>query len=123
MHEVAAGFAFTRTAILLLAGCLAGELADAADMSLSCLLDDAVSHGQRTLKIGFNERAQYATVNGKTAVAGITGARIAFRMELSDGAPLDFVVDRVSGAITISSIKSGAASRVIYTGQCKTVDD
>ncbi len=79
-----------------------------------------MTHAQRALEIVFNERAQYVTVNGKTAVAGISEARITFRVELSAGAPLDFAVDRSTGAINIVSPNSSAKSRMAYTGQCKT---
>jgi hypothetical protein len=88
-------------------------------MNLSCLIEDSVSHARRTLQIVFNERAQYVTVNGKTAVAGISDARIIFRVELSAGAPLDVVVERASGSINISSPNAPAKTRLIYTGQCK----
>ena len=98
------------------------QSANAADMNLSCLIEEAVSHVRRTLVIVFNERAQYVTVNGKTAVAGISDARIAFRVELSAGAPLDVVIERASGYINISSPNAPAKTRVIYTGQCKAAD-
>jgi hypothetical protein len=106
----------------LAAGCCASLPANAADKKLVCLLEDSVSHAQRALEIVFNERAQYVTVNGKTAIAGISDARITFRVELSDGAPLDFSVDRSSGSISIVSPNSSAKSRMVYTGQCKTTD-
>ncbi|MEP6547484.1 MAG: hypothetical protein ABJD53_08455 [Gammaproteobacteria bacterium] len=87
-----------------------------------CLLEDSLSHAQRALEIVFNERAQYVTVNGKTAIADISDARITFRVELSAGAPLDFAVDRSSGAINIVSPNSSAKTRMVYTGECKTGD-
>jgi len=108
--------------MVLAAGCFGSLPANAADMKLVCLLDDSVTHSQRALEIVFNERAQYVTVNGKTAIAGISDARITFRVELSAGAPLDFAVDRSSGAINISSSNNSPKSRMIYTGQCKTVE-
>jgi hypothetical protein len=105
--------------IIVLAAFAGCRPANADDMNLSCLIEDAVSHAHRTLQIVFNERAQYVTVNGKTAVAGISDARIVFRVELSPGAPLDVVVERTSGSINISSPNAPAKTRVIYTGQCK----
>jgi hypothetical protein len=93
--------------------------AHAADTKLVCLLEDSVTHAQRELEVIFNERAQYVTVNGKTAIADISDARITFRVELSPGAPLDFAVDRASGAINIVSTNSAAKTKLIYTGQCK----
>ncbi len=120
------GFDFPRvwvgSPLVLAACCFASMPANAADMKLVCLLDDSVTHSQRALEIVFNERAQYVTVNGKTAIAGISDARITFRVELLAGAPLDFAVDRSSGAINITSSNSSAKNRMIYTGQCKTVD-
>jgi hypothetical protein len=93
--------------------------AHAADTKLVCLLEDSVTHAQRALEVVFNERAQYVTVNGKTAIADITDARITFRVELSAGAPLDFAFDRASGSINIVSTNSSAKTKLIYTGQCK----
>ena len=97
-------------------------LAHAADAKLVCLLEDSITHAQRALEVVFNERAQYVTVNGKTAIADISAARITFRVELSAGAPLDFAVDRASGTINIISTTSSAKTKLIYTGQCKTAD-
>jgi len=87
-----------------------------------CLLEDSVTHAQRTLEVVFNERAQYVTVNGKTAIADISNTSITFRVELSAGAPLDFAVDRATGAINILSTNSSAKTKLIYTGQCKATD-
>jgi len=109
--------------VALAACCFGAQAADAADKKLVCLLDDSVSHSQRTLEIVFNERAQYVTVNGKTAIAGISDTRITFRVELAAGAPLDFAVEpRSTGTINISSSNGAAKARTVYTGQCKTVD-
>ena len=96
--------------------------AHAADTKLVCLLEDSVTHAQRAMEVVFNERAQYVTVNGKTAIADISDTRITFRVELSAGAPLDFAVDRASGAINILSTNSSAKTKLIYTGQCKATD-
>lgn len=108
--------------IVVIAGVCGCLQAHAADLKLACLLEDSASHAQRALEIVFNERAQYVTVNGKTAIADISDARIAFRVELSDGAPLDIAVDRLSGLVNISSTSSSAKRRMIYTGQCKSVE-
>lgn len=110
------------TSIAWAAGCCASLPVSAADTKLVCLLEDSLSHAQRALEIVFNERAQYVTVNGKTAIADISDARITFRVELSAGAPLDFAVDRSSGAINIVSPNSSAKTRMVYTGECKTGD-
>ncbi len=96
--------------------------AHAADATLVCLLEDSVTHAQRSLEVVFNERAQYVTVNGKTAIADISDTSITFRVELAAGAPLDFAVDRASGAINIVSTNSSAKTKLIYTGQCKATD-
>ncbi|MEP6886127.1 MAG: hypothetical protein ABJC66_15380 [Gammaproteobacteria bacterium] len=108
--------------MVLAACCCMGASAKAADTTLACLLEDSVSHAQRALEISFNERAQYVTVNGKTAVADISDTRITFRVELSDRVPLDFALDRASGVINIVSTASSAKTRVIYSGQCKILD-
>jgi hypothetical protein len=96
--------------------------AHAADTKLVCLLEDSATHAQRTLEVVFNERAQYVTVNGKTAIADISNTSITFRVELAAGAPLDFAVDRASGIINIMSTNSSAKTKLIYTGQCKAGD-
>ncbi len=111
---------WVQTLVVLVTCYFGSQPANAADMKLVCLLEETVTHGQRALEIVFNERAQYVTVNGKTAIADISSARITFRVELSAGAPLDFAVDRSSGAISIVSPNSSAKSRMVYTGQCKT---
>jgi hypothetical protein len=108
--------------IITFAAFVGSRPAAAADVNLACLIEDTVSHAQRTLQIVFNERAQYVTVNGKTAVAGISDARIVFRVELSAGAPLDVVIERASGAINIASPNAPAKTRFIYTGRCKAGD-
>jgi hypothetical protein len=86
------------------------------------MLEDSGTHAQRTLEVVFNERAQYVTVNGKTAIADISNSSITFRVELAAGAPLDFAVDRASGAINITSTNSSAKTKLIYTGKCKSTD-
>lgn len=113
---------WVRSSMALAACCCVGPPANAADTSLACLLEDSASRAQRTVEIIFNERAQYVTVNGKTAVADISDARITFRVELSDGVPLDFDLDRASGVINIASTEGSGRARMIYSGQCKTVD-
>ncbi len=95
--------------------------AHAADAKLVCLLEDSVTHAQRPLEVVFNERAQYVTVNGKTAIADISNTSITFRVELSAGAPLDFAFDRASGTINIVSTNSSAKNKLIYTGQCRAI--
>ena len=111
-----------RPLIALLVCSLGSVSAHAADAKLVCMLDDSVTHAQRTLEVVFNERAQYVTVNGKTAIADISNTSITFRVELAAGAPLDFAVDRASGAINITSTNSSAKTKLIYTGQCKSTD-
>jgi hypothetical protein len=111
-----------RPMIALLLCSLGCVSAHAADAKLVCLLEDSVTHAQRTLEVVFNERAQYVTVNGKTAIADISNTSITFRVELAAGAPLDFAVDRASGAINITSTNSSAKTKLIYTGQCKATD-
>ena len=112
----------TRSLAALFACCFGCGLAQAADTKMVCLIEDSVTHAQRALEVVFNERAQYVTVNGKTAIADISDSRITFRVELSAGAPLDFAVDRASGTINIISTISSVKTKLIYTGQCKTAD-
>jgi hypothetical protein len=111
-----------RPMIALLLCSLGCGSAHAADAKLVCLLEDSVTRAQRTLEVVFNERAQYVTVNDKTAIADISNTSITFRVELAPGAPLDFAVDRASGAINITSTNSSAKTKLIYTGQCKATD-
>lgn len=112
----------TRSLITLFACGFGYGSAQAADTKLVCLLEDSATHVQRGLEVVFNERAQYVTVNGKTAVADISEAKITFRVELSAGAPLDFAVDRASGAINIVSAPSSGKTKLIYTGECKVTE-
>ena len=76
-----------------LMGCCCGiPSANAADVSFSCAIEDPVSHSHRTVDFTLNERAQYVTINGRTAIADISAKQITFRVDLSDGAPLDYLV-------------------------------
>jgi hypothetical protein len=111
-----------RLLIALFICCSGYGSAHAADMKLVCMLEDSATHAQRALEVLFNERAQYVTVNGKTAIADISSSRITFRVELAAGAPLDFAVDRGSGSINIISTNSSAKTKLIYTGQCRATD-
>lgn len=102
----------------LMGCCFGTQSANAADLNFSCAIEDPVSHSHRTVDFALNERAQYVSINGRTAIADISAKQIAFRVDLSDGAPLDYLVDRESGSIKISTHSVSGQPRVLYSGQC-----
>jgi hypothetical protein len=85
---------------------------------MSCSVEDTTpKHARRTFELSFDQSDQLVYISKTTATAAITPATITFRVDLGTGVPFNFVINRATGAISVSA-NAGA----LYNGQCKVVE-
>jgi hypothetical protein len=98
--------------------CLAASRANAADVVLSCVVEETgANHARRTLEIEFDQQNQIVTIGKTVSTAAITEAKITFRVDLGAGVPFSFAIDRTTGLIRVTG-SAGA----LYNGKCTITD-
>jgi hypothetical protein len=97
---------------------IAAPRAHADEVMLSCAVEESgPNHGRRLWELSFDQKNQLVYIAKTTSTAAITDGKITFRVDLGNGVPLSFAIDRATGLIHVT----GSAG-LLYSGQCKTVE-
>jgi hypothetical protein len=92
--------------------------ASAEDTVLSCTVEESgPNHARRMWELTFDQKNQLVYIANTMSTAAITDSKITFRVDLGNGVPLSFAIDRVTGSIRVS----GSAGS-LYSGQCKVAE-
>jgi hypothetical protein len=90
----------------------------ADEVVMSCAVEESgPNHARRMWELKFDQTNQLVYIANTTSTAAITNSKITFRVDLGNGVPLSFAIDRPTGTIRVT----GAAG-LLYSGQCKIVD-
>jgi hypothetical protein len=85
---------------------------------MSCAVEESgPNHAHRLWELRFDQKNQLVYIQNNMSIAAITDSKISFRVDLGNGVPLSFAIDRPTGFIRVS----GSAGS-LYSGQCKIVD-
>jgi hypothetical protein len=92
--------------------------ASADEVVLSCAVEESgPNHARRTWELTYDQKNQLVYIAKTMSTAAITDSKITFRVDLGNGIPLSFAIDRATGFIRVS----GSAGS-LYSGQCKVLD-
>jgi len=87
----------------------------AEEVVMSCAVEESgPNHARRLWELKFDQTNQLVYIANTVSTAAITDGKISFRVDLGNGVPLSFVIDRSSGSIRVSG-----SSGSLYSGQCK----
>ncbi len=96
----------------------AAPLLHAGEVVLSCAVEETgPNHARRMWELRFDQTNQLVYIAKTMSTAAITDSKITFRVDLGNGVPLSFAIDRSNGSIRVTG-----SSGPLYSGQCKTVD-
>jgi hypothetical protein len=105
-------------AAIVIAYFIAAPHARAEEIVLSCAVEESgPNHARRMWELSFDQKNQLVYIANTTSTAAITDSKITFRVDLGNGVPLSFAIDRSSGSIRVT----GSAGS-LYSGQCHVVD-
>jgi hypothetical protein len=105
-------------AAIVVAYFIAAPHASADEVVMSCTVEESgPNHARRMWELTFDQKNQLVYIAKTTSTAAITDGKITFRVDLGNGVPLSFAIDRASGSIRVS----GSAGS-LYSGQCKVID-
>jgi hypothetical protein len=97
---------------------IAAPLLHAEEVVLSCAVEESgPNHARRVWELTFDQKNQLVYIAKTMSTAAITGSKISFRVDLGNGVPLSFAIDRATGIIRVTG-----SSGLLYSGQCRTVD-
>jgi hypothetical protein len=97
---------------------IAAPHASAEEVVLSCAVEESgPNHARRLWELRFDQKNQLVYIAKTMSTAAITDSKITFRVDLGNGVPLSFAIDRSTGFIRVTG-----SSGSLYTGECKTVD-
>ena len=97
---------------------IAAPHAGAEDVVMSCAVEESgPNHARRLWELSFDQKNQLVYIAKTMSTAAITDDKISFRVDLGNGVPLSFAIDRATGSIRVM----GNAG-LLYSGQCKMVD-
>lgn len=103
---------------ILVASFIVPAQAIGAEIAMSCSVEDTTpKHARRTFDLSFDQSDQLVYISKTTATAAITPVTVTFRVDLGTGVPFNFVINRATGAISVS-----ANASALYNGQCKVVE-
>lgn len=96
---------------------IAAAQARAEDVVLSCAVEESgPNHAHRLWQLSFDQKNQLVYIAKTMSTAAITDSKITFRVDLGNGVPLSFAIDRATGSIHVT----GSAGS-LYSGQCQVV--
>jgi hypothetical protein len=102
----------------VLAYFIAAPYASAEEVVMSCAVEESgPHHARRVWELTFDQTSQLVYIANTSSTAAIDDRKITFRVDLGNGVPLSFAIDRSTGFIRVAD---GAGS--LYSGQCKVVD-
>jgi hypothetical protein len=94
---------------------IAAPIASAAEVVMSCAVEESgPHHARRVWELTFDQTNQMVHVANTSSTAAIDDRKITFRVDLGNGVPLSFAIDRASGAIRVTD-SAGA----LYSGFCQ----
>jgi hypothetical protein len=97
---------------------IAAPSASADEVVMSCAVEESgPNHARRLWELRFDQKNQLVYIQNNMSIAAITDSKISFRVDLGNGVPLSFAIDRPTGFIRVS----GSAGS-LYSGQCKVVE-
>ena len=103
---------------IVIAYFVAAPHARAEEVVMSCAVEESgPNHARRLWELRIDQKNQLVYIQDHMSIAAITDSKITFRVDLGNGVPLSFAVDRSTGSIRVS----GSAGS-LYSGQCKIVD-
>jgi hypothetical protein len=89
--------------------------ASADEVVMSCAVEESgPNHTRRVWELKFDQKNQLVYIANTMSTAAITDSKISFRVDLGNGVPLSFAIDRGTGSIRVT----GSAGS-LYSGQCK----
>ena len=105
-------------AAIVVAYFIAAPQASADEVVMSCAVEESgPNHARRMWELTFDQKNQLVYIAKTTSTAAITDSKITFRVDLGNGVPLSFAIDRATGSIRVS----GSAGS-LYSGLCTVVD-
>jgi hypothetical protein len=103
--------------VTVVAYLIAAPLLRAEEVVMSCAVEESgPKHARRVWDLKFDPKNQLVYIANTTSTAAITDSTITFRVDLGNGVPLSFTIDRTSGFIRVT----GSAGS-LYSGQCKVI--
>ena len=97
---------------------IAAPHASAEEVVMSCAVEESgPNHARRLWELRFDQTNQLVYIANTMSIAAITDSKITFRVDLGNGVPLSFTLDRSTGSIRVTG-----SSGSLYSGQCKIVD-
>jgi hypothetical protein len=92
--------------------------ARAAEVVMSCAVEESgPHHARRVWELKFDQTSQLVYIANTSSTAAIDDSKISFRVDLGNGVPLSFAIDRSTGFIRVTD-----SAGSLYSGQCKVVD-
>jgi hypothetical protein len=83
----------------------------AEEVIMSCAVEESgPNHARRLWELRFDQPNQLVYIANTMSTAAITDAKISFRVDLGNGVPLNFAIDRASGSIRVTD-SSGSLYR------------
>jgi hypothetical protein len=103
---------------IVIAYFIAAPHACADEVVMSCAVEESgPNHARRMWELTFDQKNQLVYIAKTSSTAAITDSKISFRVDLGNGVPLSFAIDRTTGFIRVTG-----SSGSLYSGQCQVVD-
>jgi hypothetical protein len=103
---------------MVIAYFIAAPHASADEVVMSCAVEESgPNHARRSWELKFDQTNQLVYIANTMSTAAITDSKISFRVDLGNGVPLSFAIERSTGMIRVS----GSAGS-LYSGQCKVIN-
>ena len=84
---------------------------------MSCAVEESgPNHARRQWELRIDQKNQLIYIQNNMSIASITDSKITFRVDLGNGVPLSFAIDRSTGSIRVTG-----SSGSLYSGQCKVI--
>jgi hypothetical protein len=97
---------------------IAAPHASAEEVVMSCVVEESgPHHARRVWELTFDQTNQMVHIANSSSTAAIDDSKITFRVDLGNGVPLSFAIDRSTGFIRVTD-----SAGSLYSGQCKIVD-
>jgi hypothetical protein len=97
---------------------IAAPHASAEEVVMSCAVEESgPNHARRLWELRIDQKNQLIYIQNNMSIASITDSKITFRVDLGNGVPLSFAIDRSTGSIRVTG-----SSGSLYSGQCKVMD-
>ena len=97
---------------------IAAPCASADEVVMSCVVEESgPHHARRVWELTFDQTNQLVHIANTSSTAAIDDSKITFRVDLGNGVPLSFAIDRSTGVIRVTD-----SAGSLYSGQCKVAD-